>query len=126
MITADLHEHVVTYIVNDITMSCRRLGIDTVFYIKEDGNSYEKLVSTSFQTMPVLFKEIHLEGRIYLEEDVDCVKVVIPLSYKYKTFDNGENGHVLGKVIYVVEKDYISKKIRDISTYVSKVKGISI
>lgn len=126
MITADLHEDVVKYIVNDITMSCRRLGIDTVFYIKEDGNSYDKLVSTSFQTMPVLFKEIHLEGRIYLEEDVDCVKVVIPLYYKYKTFDNGENGHILGKVVYVANKDYTSKYIRNISMYIDKVKGINI
>lgn len=126
MITADLHEDVIKYIVNDITMSCRRLGIDTVFYIKDNGNDYEDLVSTSFQTMPVLFKEIHLEGKIYLEEDVDSVKVVIPIYYKYKTFGNGENGHSLDTVIYYIDKGYTSKNIRDISKYISKVKGLTI
>lgn len=126
MITADLHEDVVKYIVNDITTSCRRLGIDTVFYIKEDGNGYEELVSTSFQTMPVLFKEIHLEGRIYLEEDADSINVSIYLYYKYTTFDNGVNCHLLGRIVYAVDSGYTSKKIRDISMYVSKVKGINI
>lgn len=126
MVTADLYGDVVKYIVNDITMSCRRLGIDTVFYIKDYGHNDERLIGTSFQTMPVIFKEIHLEGSIYLEDDTDCVVVTIFLQYKCKTFCDVENVHPLGEVVYVVDKGYTSKKIRDISKYIHKRKGIAV
>lgn len=126
MITADLHEDVVKYIVNDITMTCRRLGIDTVFCIKENDNNKEELISTSFQTTPVIFKELHIEGSIYLEDDTGCVVVTIDLSYICKTFCNVPNVHALGTVVYAVDKGYTSKNIRDISRFVDKIQGISI
>lgn len=126
MITADLHEDVVKYIINDITMSCRRLGIDTVFYIKDYGYNDERIISTSFQTMPVLFKEIHLEGSIQLEEHANNIKFCTRLYHEYKTFNDDEGSLLLGGVIYVIDKSYTSEKIRNISMYIDKVKGINI
>lgn len=124
MKTTDLNKDVIKYIINDIAMSCRRLGIDTTFYF--NGNESDALISTSFQTMPVLFKEIHIEGDIDLEEDNNYIKMYVRLRYQYRTFDNGTNGHLLGNVIYVIAKDYNESDIRNISMYIDKVRGIAI
>lgn len=112
MITEVLSKQVLDYIINDVETTIHRLGINAQLSIKVEkdyrGNDYEKLVSTSFQTMPVLFKEIHLEGTISVrdkqDEPDDFLKVCINIEYRYTNFGGGSNGHILGSIAYEVDK----------------------
>lgn len=76
MKTEILSKQVLDYIINDVETTIHRLGINAQLSIEVEkdyrGNEYEKLVSTSFQTMPMLFKEIHLEGNIAIRDKVDA------------------------------------------------------
>lgn len=106
------NKSVLDYIVKDIKVSVSRLGINTNFSLVEDkeyttGRPYLKVVSTPFQTMPVIFKEINLEGDFYARpsmKDDETIEVVICLEYRYSCFDGGSNGHRLGNFKYEVEK----------------------
>lgn len=136
MVTDQLNEKVVNYIIKDVETTINRLGINATLFIRKDenyrGEPFEKVVSTSFQTMPVLFKEIHIEGDFYLRDmpgmPDDYIEVCFNFHYRYRTFDGGMNGHELGKVIYKVDKHYNKKggDTKYISMYVQKVRGIEI
>ena len=112
MKTEILSKQVLDYIINDVETTIHRLGINAQLSIKVEkdyrGNNYEKLVSASFQTMPVLFKEIHLEGTISVrdkqDEPDDFLKVCINIEYRYTNFGGGNNGHILGRIAYEVDK----------------------
>ncbi len=136
MLTDQLNKNVLDYIIKDVELTINRLGINATLYIRQDkdykGNAFEKLVSTSFQTMPMLFKEIHIEAdyniRDMAEKPDSFMEVTLNLDYYYRTFDGGTNGHNLGRVIYEVDKGY-NKKGNDtkyMSMYVLKVKSIEI
>lgn len=108
MTTEILNKEIVNYIINDVELTIKRLGINVQLSIEqcEDFNhdKFDKLISTSFQTMPMLFKEIHIEGNIYVianKTEEDCCKVVINLDVRYTHFDGGTNGHELGRIIYI-------------------------
>ncbi len=140
MTTKILGKQVLDYIINDVETTIHRLGINAQLSIKveEDyrGNEYEKLVSTSFQTMPMLFKEIHLEGNILVKEDIDApndyLEVCINLDYRYHTFDDCNNGHTLGRIIFEVDKQDNEKtkkggkKLVYISRIIHKIKPLEI
>jgi hypothetical protein len=63
MTTEILNKEIVNYIISDVELTIKRLGINVQLSIEqcEDYNheKFDKLISTSFQTMPMLFKEIH-------------------------------------------------------------------
>lgn len=136
MITDQLNKKVVNYIIEDVESTINRLGINAILFIRKDenyrGESFEKVISTSFQTTPVLFKEIHIEGDFYLRDipgaSDDYIEVCFNLHYHYSMFDGGIGGHKLGKVIYQVDKHYNKKggDTKYISMYVQKVQGIEI
>ena len=108
----NVNMHVLSYIAKDISISVARLGINTRFLVvkKKDykNDPYLALESTPFQTMPMIFKDIKLEGRIFVnlsEEEDRIVNIRVSLEYSYHTFDGGYNGHQLGYLRYQVEKN---------------------
>lgn len=107
---------VLNYIVSDINLTIARLGINTQLSVVEKKDyadrPYLAIDSTPFQTMPMIFKDIKLEGDIFVREDKndeDIVKVTIELDYKYHTFVNASNGHQLGTLRYDVNKEFWTK-----------------
>ena len=133
MTTEILNKESVNYIINDVELTIKRLGINVQLSIEqcEDYNhdKFDKIVSTSFQTMPMLFKEIHIEGDINVitrETEEDYCKVVINLDVRYTHFDGGTNGHNLGKIIYLADKSYKGRNTKHINMYVDKVKSLAI
>lgn len=133
MTTEILNKEIVNYIINDVELTIKRLGINVQLSIEqcEDYNhdKFDKIVSTSFQTMPMLFKEIHIEGDINVitrETEEDNCKVIINLDVRYTHFDGGTNGHNLGKITYLADKSYKGRNTKHINMYVGKVKPLAI
>ena len=135
MITETLNKQVLSYIINDVETTLHRLSVDAHFSIEKRenyrGEFYEVLVSNSFQTTPMLFKEIHVEGRINIGDKVGDpdkkLVVVVALEYRYKLFDGGGNGHTLGRVIFEVDKNFKGEKpCKFMSMVVYKVKSLEI
>lgn len=140
MKTEILSKQVLDYIINDVETTIHRLGINAQLSveIRKDyrGNEYEEFVSTSFQTMPMLFKEIRLEGSIAIRDKVDApddfLEVYINLDYHYHTFGNCSNGHTLGRIVFEVDKR-TNEKMREngkesnyISMIVRKIQSLEI
>ena len=140
MNTEILSKQVLDYIINDVEITIHRLGINAQLSIEVEkdyrGNEYEKLVSTSFQTMPMLFKDIRLDGNIAIRDKVDApndfLEVYVYLYYYYHTFDNGSNGHTLGSIVFEVDKR-TNEKMKEsgkesnyISMIVRKVQSLEI
>ena len=140
MKTEILSKQVLDYIINDVETTIHRLGINAQLSIEVEkdyrGNEYEKLVSTSFQTMPMLFKDIRLDGNIAIRDKVDApddfLEVYVKLDYYYHTFDNGSNGHTLGSIVFEVDKR-TNEKMKEsgkesnyISMIVRKVQSLEI
>ena len=133
----ELNLNVLKYIVKDVNLSVTRLGINTQLTIVEDkdykNEPYLAIDSIPFQTMPMIFKSIKLVGEIYISENKnneEVFYVLVRLDYKYHTFDNGTNGHQLGKIRYEVDKD-IQNRIggideRYLRNYITKVQGLEI
>ena len=140
MKTEILSNQVLDYIINDVGKTIHRLGINAQLSIEVEkdyrGNEYEKLVSTSFQIMPMLFKDIRLDGNIAIRDKVDApndfLEVYVYLYYYYHTFDNGSNGHTLGRIVFEVDKRTNEKMIENggksnyISMIVRKVQSLEI
>lgn len=133
MTTEILNKEIVNYIINDVELTIKRLGINVQLSIEqcEDYNheKFDKLISTSFQTMPMLFKEIHIEGNICVianKTEEDYCKVVINLYVRYTYFDGGTNGYELGKIIYIADKSYNGTDMKHINMYVDKVRSLAI
>lgn len=133
MTTEVLNKEIVNYIISDIELTLQRLGINVQLSIEQcedyKHEKFDKLVSTSFQTVPMLFKEIHIEGDINVmtkATEEDYCKVIINLGVSYVYFDGGTNGHELGRVVYVVDKSYKGIDTKHINMYVDKVKTLAI
>ena len=133
MTTEVLNKEIVNYIISDIELTLQRLGINVQLSIEQcedyKHEKFDKLISTSFQTVPMLFKEIHIEGDINVmtkATEEDYCKVIINLGVSYAYFDGGTNGHKLGRVMYVVDKSYKGIDTKHINMYVDKVKTLAI
>lgn len=133
MTTEVLNKEIVNYIISDIEQTLQRLGFNVQLSIKQcedyKHEKFDKLISTSFQTVPMLFKEIHIEGDINVmtkATEEDYYKVIINLNVGYTYFDGGTNGHKLGRVMYVVDKSYNGTDTKHINIYVDKVKTLAI
>ena len=140
MNTEILSKQVLDYIINDVETTIHRLGINAQLSIEVEkdyrGNEHAKLVSTSFQTMPMLFKDIRLDGNIAIRDKVDApndfLEVYVYLYYYYHTFYNGSNGNTLGRIVFEVDKRTNEKMIENegksnyISMIVRKVQSLEI
>ena len=133
-VIAKLNADILDYITNDIQQTCRRLGVNAEFFTKNEkdyrGDEYSIVKSAYFQMMPMIFKDIHVEGELYMRDmpnNDEYYEVWARLDYKYTHFNGGTNGCELGTVVYRVRKDYDGKdKIFGIETYVEKVRSIEI
>lgn len=131
-LVANLHKDILSYIKEDVKTTCQRLGINAEFIIenKKDsrGNNYSVIVSSDFQTMPMIFKSINIKGSLYMKEDnEEYYEVGMRLDYHYRHFEGGTNGCTLGKIVYMVRKGYKPDSIlNEVSLYVDKVKSITI
>lgn len=133
MTTEVLNKEIVNYIISDIELTLQRLGINVQLSIEQcedyKHEKFDKLISTSFQTVPMLFKEIHIEGDINVmtkATEEDYCKVIINLDVRYTHFNGGTNGYELGRVMYVVDKSYKGTDTKHMNIYVDKVKTLAI
>lgn len=110
-----------------------RLCINTEITITVKYNEISQgvvvvLQSTEFNTVPVIFKSIHLEGRSNpVVEIVDNgheifhrIKFCFFISYRYEDFGHGTNGTNLGSVEFICIKD---KKYSKLFTSGLKIKS---
>nr|UVX63911.1 MAG: hypothetical protein [Bacteriophage sp.] len=133
MTTEVLNKEIVNYIISDIEQTLQRLGFNVQLSIEQcedyKHEKFDKLISTSFQTVPMLFKEIHIEGDINVmtkATEEDYYKVIINLDVRYTHFNGGTNGYELGKIMYVADKSYNGTDTKHINIYVDKVKTLAI
>ena len=95
-----------------------RLCINTEITLTVKYNEYSQRVvvtlqSTEFNTVPVIFKSIHLEGRSQpVVETIDNgneifyrIKFCFFISYRYEDFGHGTNGTDLGSVEFICLKE---------------------
>lgn len=89
-----------------------RLGINVDFYLNEkkiyDGRLMVSVKSTEFQTMPVIYKSINIEGSGFVVRDTDkqdTLHLSIPLSYHFDYFSGGTNGVDIGVCKFVIFTD---------------------
>ena len=95
-----------------------RLCINTEITFTVKYNEYSQRVvvvlqSTEFNTVPVIFKSIHLEGRSQpVVETIDNgneifyrIKFCFSISYRYEDFGHGTNGTDLGSVEFICLKE---------------------
>lgn len=135
MKTKVLNKDIENYIISDVQLSIQRLGINAQLsiveledYQHENDENDENIVSTSFQTIPMLFKEIHIEGEVCVinHKTIGYSEVVIRLGVKYTHFNGDTNEHELGKITYLVDNSYKSEHIQDIDIYIDKVRPLVI
>lgn len=133
MTTEVLNKEIVNYIISDIEQTLQRLGFNVQLSIEQcedyKHEKFDKLISTSFQTVPMLFKEIHIEGDINVmtkATEEDYYKVIINLDVRYTHFNGGTNGYELGKIMYVADKSYNGTDTKHMNMYVDKVKTLAI
>lgn len=100
----------------------------TVKYNEHSQGVVVVLQSTEFNTVPVIFKSIHLEGRSNpVVEIVDNgheifyrIKFCFFIRYRYEDFGHGTNGTDLGSVEFICIKD---KKYSKLFTSGLKIKS---
>ena len=99
---------------NDIIAAAKRslvmFGINADVNVTRDGKNKNVLMlnSSEFNTIPVVFQSIHINGWAELEdvEGNDKVKdLVFPLSYRFEYFNGGYNGAYLGTLKFRVFVD---------------------
>jgi hypothetical protein len=89
-----------------------RLGINVDFDLSKkkiyDGRFMVSVKSTAFQTMPVIYKSICIEGSGLLIRDTDKEGILylsIPLSYHFDYFGGGTNGVNIGVCRFIIFAD---------------------
>ena len=78
-----------------LTDAFLRLGVNVAFEISEkkiyDGSLLIKAISTTFNTVPALFHDIHVEcsGVLQYDSEHDVYDVCMSCEYRYNLFCNG-------------------------------------
>ena len=121
---------VLDYIAKDIQSKMTRLGIVADFKAVEDkdymGQTYTKIVSSDFIMQPMKFKDIHAEGRIWVEDYAkypDCKLITVQIELKWNHWDGGSNGMRYGSFQYCIDNEFYDN---DEAQYVENVKGFEI
>ena len=128
----ELRKEVQEYILSELQNSVMRLGISAQLrtVVKKDyrGQEYLTLESEKFQTQPVIFKEVWLDGVISVTgEKENAFEVCVRLDYNWKSFTGGTNGTDLGRCFFEVDKDLPEKLTSENACYhVNKRGGIEI
>ena len=121
---------VLDYIAKDIQSRMTRLGIVADFKAVEAqddmGQTYTKFVSSNFIMQPMIFKDIHAEGRIWVEDYAkypDCKLITVQVELKWNHWDGGSNGMRYGSFQYCIDNELYAN---DEAQYVESVKGFEI
>lgn len=92
-----------------LTDAFLRLGINVAFEMSEkkiyDGSLLIKATSTTFNTVPALFHDIHIEcsGALQYDSEHDVYNVCMNCEYKYNLFCNGgRNAARIGDATFVL------------------------
>lgn len=132
MKATEIRRDVLDYILSEVQNSVMRLGINAQLRIrtKKDyrGEPFIAIESDKFQTMPVLFKEVTIEGGISVTgEPNGMIEVFVRLDYCWRSFTGGTNGTELGAMYFWVEKD-LPAEIEDDSYhfYIQKKRGLEL
>ena len=81
-----------------------RLGINATFKISKENGRF-KIKSSSFKITPMMFKNVHLCGDIYLDKQKNGYEIQINIGYCYEHWDGGINGCALGYIIFKLSGD---------------------
>ena len=106
----ELRKEVQEYILSELQKIVMRLGISAQLKLVVNkgyrGIEYLAIESEKFQTQPVIFKEVWLDGVLeVLKEKEDAYEVYARLDYRWRSFTGGTNGTDLGKCYFDVDKE---------------------
>ena len=123
------YQNILNAIVNDAHYVMMRLGVNCQFTLgtaKDYRNEeYIEIVGSNFFMQPMIFKDIHVEGKIkqIANAKEDYIDFIVTLWYQFTTWDNGSNGTNIGRIIYRVEDKWAEK---DNARFMEKIKGLEI
>lgn len=90
-----------------------RLGVNVEVSLSEsktyDGRPLVKVKTTEFQSIPVIYKSIRIEGYGILKKDEkgdNVFRLRLPLSYYFNYFGGGSNGVDLGVCSFTIFSKY--------------------
>lgn len=110
-------DNLLNYIAKDIQNKMTRFGIVAEFHTEEAfdyaNRPYIKIVSSNFIMQPMIFKDIHAEGRVYItlykEGNEQYTDIQVVISLRYNHWNGGNNGFDYVRFGYVINsKDYQS------------------
>lgn len=110
----DFTEEMLNTIAENAKERLMRLGINAEVKVEVKNNrrneAHVELTTSSFNTMPVIYKSITVDGSASLESvdgRDDVYDLVFWLSYRFETFTGGFNGTTLGKLKFrVLDNSY--------------------
>lgn len=135
----ELPKEFLDYIKDDIQLSLSRLGVNAKLsyeLAETDRIHYVKWSSESFQTFPVLFKEVHVYGESNLPVEVNarhnCYVVVVVLNFYWSSFGEKAGSTNIGDPIYFIDKDFrealknLPEDLKHPEWFVKKFSGITL
>ena len=123
------YQNILNAIVNDTHYVMLRLGVNCQFTLgtakNYRGEEYITLVGSNFIMQPMIFKNIHVEGIVkqVANEKEDFIDFIVRLEYQFTTWDNGNNGTDIGRIIYRIENKWAEK---DNALFMDKIKGLEL
>ena len=104
--------NVLNHIAKDIQNKMTRFGIVAEFHPEEAfdyaNRPYIKMVSSDFIIQPMIFKDIHCEGEVYITKHGDnkeFTDIHINIELRYNHWDGGRNGFEYAKFKYFLDTD---------------------
>lgn len=103
-----LNENGIKVMCDSLKTTFLRMGVNVDFEISEkmiyDGSLLIKAISTPFNTMPVMFREVRVEceGRLHKNEENGSYEMDMRCYYRYCLFDGGTNGCNIGTAHFTI------------------------
>lgn len=105
-------DNVLNYIAKDIQNKMTRFGIVAEFHPEEAldyaNRPYIKMVSSDFIIKPMIFKDIHCEGEVYITkrgDNKEFTDIHINIALRYNHWDGGRNGFDYASFKYYLDTD---------------------
>lgn len=105
--------NVLNHIAKDIQNKMTRYGIVAEFHVEEAldyaNRPYIKIVSSNFIIQPMIFKDIHAEGNVYVtKHEVNgnrFTDIHVCIGLRYNHWDGGSNGFDYASFKYFLDAD---------------------
>lgn len=103
-------DNILNYIAKDIQNKMMRFGIVADFHMEEAfdyaNRPFIKVVSSNFIIQPMIFKDIHAEGRVHIvlskEDNVQYNSYEVVIGLRYHHWNGGSNGFDYVKFEYIL------------------------